>query len=211
VVAHPAGDQFAARIGDEEIAARAAWPGPLRVLFLGNWIPRKGLHTLLEAVGRLEAGACTLRVVGNPALDAAYARRIRRQVKRSALGEQVQLCGVLPAAQVAAELRAGHVLAVPSSYEGFGIVYLEGMSYGLPAIATTAGAAGEIITDGQDGFLIPDGDARALAERLALFASDRRRLAEMGMAARRRFLAHPTWEQTGAAIRGFLGGVSGGG
>lgn len=40
-----------------------------------------------------------------------------------------------------------HTLIVPSSYEGFGIVYLEGMSFGLPAIGTTAGAASELVQD----------------------------------------------------------------
>ncbi len=204
VVAYPAGDQFAVAISDDEIAARAMQPGPLRVLFLGNVIERKGLHTLLDAIRRLDGGACALSVVGRLDADPAYARRIHRQAARSGLGERVRFYGALPGAELAAQLRLHHALAVPSSYEGFGIVYLEGMSCGLPALATTAGAAGEIITHGQDGYLLPPGDAGALAERLAGLASDRQRLAAMGLAARRRFLAHPTWEQTGERIREFL-------
>ena len=59
-----------------------------------------------------------------------------------------------------------HLLAVPSSYEGFGIVYLEGMHFGLPAIAGTDGAAKEIITHGQNGFLVRPGNPQALAHHI---------------------------------------------
>ena len=78
------------------------------------------------------------------------------------------------------------------------------MGFGLPAIATTAGAAGEIITHGVDGFLILPGDVAALAQGLGRLASDRVRLQEMSLAARRRYLAQPTWEQTAGQVRAFL-------
>ena len=97
-----------------------------------------------------------------------------------------------------------HLLAVPSTYEGYGIVYLEGMGFGLPAVATTAGAAGEIITHGVDGFLVPPGDAPALAQCLRCLAGDRPLLTALSLAARRRYLAQPTWEQTAGQIRDFL-------
>ena len=86
-------------------------------------------------------------------------------------------------------MRASHVLAVPSSYEGFGIVYLEGMKFGLPAIATTGGAAGEIVTHDVNGYLIPPGDAAVLAHHLSELTSDRGLLERFSLAARRRFAA----------------------
>jgi glycosyltransferase involved in cell wall biosynthesis len=101
-------------------------------------------------------------------------------------------------------MRAADVLVVPSSYEGFGIVYLEVMGFGLPAIATTAGAAGEIISDGVDGFLVPPGDAATLAARIATLARDRALLAQMSAAAGARFARQPTWEQSMRTIRTFL-------
>ncbi len=83
------------------------------------------------------------------------------------------------------------------------------MGFGLPAIATTGGAAGEIITHNKDGYLISPGDDEALAEHLASLANDRRRLLEMSMAARRRYLQHPTWEESMGNIRAFLAGLTG--
>jgi glycosyltransferase involved in cell wall biosynthesis len=92
-------------------------------------------------------------------------------------------------------------LVVPSEYEGFGIVYLEGMSFGLPAIGSTAGAAREIITDGANGYLVPPNDPAALAKRLAALASDRDQLAHLSVAARERFLSQPSWADSMAHVR----------
>lgn len=220
VVAYPAGDQFAARISDAEILVRCRQPGPLRLLFLGNLIPRKGLHYLLDALERLPGDAWRLEVVGSPAVDPGYAAGVCRQAAileagyearskaRQGDGRRVTFYGSLPAAALEERLRANQVLVVPSSYEGFGIVYLEGMSFGLPAVASTAGAAGEIITPGVDGGLVPpESDPTGVERTAALLLElhhDRDLLARLSLAARRRFTRHPTWEQTGGYIRQFL-------
>ena len=208
VVAYPAGDRFAPHLSDQEIVDRAGAPGPLRLLFLGNIIPRKGLHTLLGALNRLpdarSAGSWTLKVIGSPEVDRAFTSRIQRLAARYRFGEKVQFLGVLNDRLLAEQLSNSHVLAVPSSYEGFGIVYLEGMSFGLPAIASSAGAAGEIITSGKDGFIIPPGDEITLAHHLQELIRDRQRLQKMSLAARQRYRAQPTWEVSMSRARRFL-------
>jgi glycosyltransferase involved in cell wall biosynthesis len=204
LVAYPAGDQLAPQISVADIARRAIEPGPLRILFLGNLIPRKGLHTLLAALQQLPPGLCSLSVVGSQQVDPGYVRTIRRQIDRNGLADRVQLLGSLPKDALAACLCSHQLLAVPSTYEGYGIVYLEGMGFGLPAIATTGGAAEEIITSGVDGYVIPPGDAAALAQSLDRLAHDRSLLQEMSLAARRRYRSQPTWEQTAGQIRKFL-------
>jgi glycosyltransferase involved in cell wall biosynthesis len=204
VVAPPAANRFHASISREDIATRAREPGPLRLLFLGNLIPRKGLHTLLEALALLPRDGWQLTVVGSLEVDPAYVRQIRRQLAAAGLGEQMEFTGVLEDEELASRLVGSHLLAVPSSYEGFGIVYLEGMAFGLPALATTAGGAREIITSGRDGFLVSPGDAGALAKIIKTLAGDRDLLLVMSLAAQARFAAHPTWEDTGAAILRFL-------
>lgn len=202
VVAYPAGNRFGAALGEAEVAMRAT-AGPLRLLFAGNLIPRKGLHTLLDAVARLP-GKWELAVAGSAAADPRYARAQAERARRLGLGDRVRFHGPLPDAELAALMARSHVLVVPSSYEGFGIVYLEGMAFGLPAIATTAGAAGEIITDGVDGYLVAPNDATALAGRLAALAVDRALLARLSAAALARFGRHPTWEQSASLVRAFL-------
>jgi glycosyltransferase involved in cell wall biosynthesis len=204
VVACPSGDQFALHISDAEIARRAVELGSLHILFLGNLIPRKGLHTLLAALDQTPTGACVLTVAGSQQVDPRYVRTISHQIEQKGLASRVRLLGSLNPSDLADCLRSHHLLVVPSSYEGYGIVYLEGMGFGLPAIGTTAGAAGEIITHGVDGYLVPPGDVPALAHCLESLAQDRLLLTAMSLAARQRYLVQPTWEQTAGQIRDFL-------
>jgi glycosyltransferase involved in cell wall biosynthesis len=204
LVAQPGGDRLRPNVTPDQILRRARQPGPLRLLFVGNVIRRKGLHTLLDGLAHLPGDSWRLEVVGNLEVAPAYVRRIRRQIAERGLSAQVSLCGVLGDAQLAARLAASHLLSVPSSYEGFGIVYLEGMGAGLPALASTAGAAREIITHGRDGFLVPPGDAQALACYVQTLIQDRERLAYMSLAARQRYTLHPTWAESTQRMRGFL-------
>jgi glycosyltransferase involved in cell wall biosynthesis len=78
------------------------------------------------------------------------------------------------------------------------------MGFGLPAIGTTAGAAGEVIRDGVDGFLIQPSDAHSLATKLQIMNERRDVLIQMSLAARTCYLAQPKWNQTANQIREFL-------
>lgn len=204
VVAYPSGDRFLMYGTDKEIVTRAKQPGPLRIIFVGNIIRRKELHTLLAALSRLPSETCTLTVVGDLSMDKPYVHTIHRQLAEIKLDGRVMLLGSLPDDALATRLKESHVLVVPSSYEGFGIVYIEGMGFGLPAIASTAGAASEIITHGKDGLLVRVGDAESLAQYLYDLSTDRDWLLSMSLNARRRFESHPTWQMTTERILMFL-------
>jgi glycosyltransferase involved in cell wall biosynthesis len=119
---------------------------------------------------------------------------MQRKAGERGLAGRVRFTGPLDEAELAKQMQTSHLLALPSSYEGFGIAYLEGMGYGLPAIGTTGGGAAEIITGGVDGILIQPGDAVTLASCILALAADRRHLLRLSLAARRRFLAHPSWD-----------------
>jgi glycosyltransferase involved in cell wall biosynthesis len=181
----------------------------LRIIFLGNVIERKGLHTLLEAlslVGRTASPTytCCLDVIGSLTTDPVYAAKMQEKASVLGLSSSVIFHGPKDNGDLADILLSAHVLAVPSSYEGFGIVYLEGMAFGLPAIGTSAGAAGEVISDGETGYLVPPEDAETLAARLQALASDRNLLARLSLNALKRYQQQPTWEQTAGNIRQFL-------
>ena len=106
--------------------------------------------------------------------------------------------------ELAQEYRAAHVLAVLSSYEGFGIVYLEAMAFGLPVLASVYGAGGEIVRPDVNGFLVEPTDAHGIAEHLSTLSGNRERLTVLGRNARQRFASHPRWTDSAAAIRQFL-------
>jgi glycosyltransferase involved in cell wall biosynthesis len=202
IVAYPPTDRFGEPLSEKEIIERAR-TDELRILFLGNVIYRKGLHTLLKAVTAQPSGF-EMDIVGSLADEPQYAREMQEFVQMNGLSSHVTFHSSLDREPLIERLTNAHVLAVPSSYEGFGIVYLEGMCFGLPAIGTTAGAAAEIISDEVDGFLIEPENTRGLTDRLKLLQERRDILIQMSLAARQRYLRQPKWEETAARIREFL-------
>ena len=203
-IAYPAGDQFQPEIREAAIQARAHEPGPLRILFVGNVIPRKGLHTLLAALARLPREGWRLDVVGDTAVAPRYTQTINDQIQSEGLSPNVSLNGPLLDDELIHWMAHSHLLIAPSSYEGYGIVYLEGMGFGLPAIAGRGGAAHEIITDGLNGFLVDHQEPEQLTGQILNLHQNRDKLAAMSLAARQRYLAHPTWAESMAGARRFL-------
>jgi glycosyltransferase involved in cell wall biosynthesis len=204
IVAYPAGNRLRPHLTPDQITARAQEPGPLRLIFIGNLIPRKGLHTLLNGLTRLPPDSWQLDVVGSLSVDPTYTQSINHQIADTGLGQQVTLSGAVSNTDLASRLTRSHLLVVPSTYEGFGIVYLEGMGFGLPAIASTAGAAPEIITHTQNGFLVSPDNPTTLAQHIGELNRDRKQLLKMSLAAQQRYTTHPTWPETTQRIRQFL-------
>jgi glycosyltransferase involved in cell wall biosynthesis len=202
IVAYPPTDRFGEPIAENEIIDRAKG-GELRILFLGNIISRKGLHSLLQAIS-IHPTSFRIDVVGSLSSEPRYVKQIQEYIAHNRLSSFVFFHGPLDREPLIDRLKRAHVLVVPSSYEGFGIVYLEGMCFGLPGIGTTAGAASEIITNRVDGFLIEPENPGELAEKLMLLHERRDLLIQMSLAARERYLRQPKWNETAGRIREFL-------
>ncbi|MEZ4516701.1 MAG: glycosyltransferase family 4 protein [Chloroflexota bacterium] len=203
VVAPPGRDHIKPYITPDMIGKRAA-DGPLHLLFVGNIIPRKGLTVVLEALAKLPPDSWVLDIVGDDSVDPAYTAETTRLITQLGVDGSVRLLGRLDDAALAERYAAAHVLVVPSSYEGYGIVYAEAMGFGLPVIATTSGAAAELIDDGVNGFLISPGDATQLAAHLAMLSADRSLLADMSLHALKCYQTLPTWDESMAQARLFI-------
>lgn len=204
VVAYPGGDRLNSKMKPDQVLKRARQPTPLHIIFVGNVIPRKGLDVLISGLGRLPRDTWQLEVIGSLTADQAYAHSIRSQIARNGLTDRIRLSGSLPDGELASRLAQSHVLAVPSSYEGFGMVYIEAMGFGLPVIASNVGAVPELITPGRDGFLIRPGDTAGLAQCIHTLHRDREHLAQVSLAALQRYREHPTWTESSERIREFL-------
>lgn len=204
VVATPGGDRLRSELTRDEVARRAGEAGPLRLLFVGNLIPRKRLHVLLTVLGEMRDAAWTLDIVGSTDVDRSYAREIEQQLQRLELAPKVSLHGTLGGELLAERYRSAQMLVVPSSYEGFGIVYLEAMAFGLPVIAGAAGAADEIVEHDATGFLVPPDDTFSLRLQLERAIDDRESLTQLSVKTLERFADHATWEQSMTRIEDFL-------
>ncbi|MEN6463665.1 MAG: glycosyltransferase family 4 protein [Syntrophaceae bacterium] len=203
IISPPGCDRFRNGFDPDMVRDKSTGPGPLKIVFGANIIPRKGLHTLIAALKQMPAGSWRLAVAGDAGFNPAYAAGIRKSVREGNLAGYVDFLGPLKEG-LADVLQDSHVLAVPSSCEGYGMIYAEAMGFGLPAIGCPCGAVPQIIEHGRNGFLIMPGDHEGLARHLLALHNDRNMLREMSMAARGSFLALPRWEEGLGRISGFL-------
>ena len=208
VVVTPGGDRLGPGILNGWIEERGLRSGPLRVLFVANLLRAKGLLTVLEALSRLPPDQWELTVAGSAEPDAGFAEEARRAAGRLGPEARIRFTGHLDGEALAAEYRSHHVLAVPSAYEAFGIVYLEAMGFGLGPVGTTAGGAREVIEPGISGYLVRPGDVEGVADVLRRLQADRDLLCRVGTEARRRFERLPGWEQSMDAACDYLCAVA---
>ncbi len=192
VIATPGGNRLNITVTAADVAARAQQDGPLKLLFLASVTPRKQLHVILEALKAVPNHAVRLTVIGPDDVNIRYTNDCRKLA--ASLACPVTFMGKLESEEVARQVAHHQVLVLPSSYEGFGIAYLEALGAGLPVIASASGAAREVIGDA--GHLIPTGNAAELAKAITKFATDRQVLVATSHLALRRFQQFPTWRES---------------
>lgn len=206
VVAYPGKDRLGVRLTDEEVRQRCRQGGALRLLFVGNIIPRKGLHHLVQALAGLPPEGWELTVVGSQSAAPAYTRKIERCIAKRHPGARITFLGLQPDVAVKEIFRSSQVLLLPSEIEGYGIVYAEALGFGLPCLAASKGGAAEIVEEGVQGWLVAHGDEARLRDRIAALIQDRGLLERLSLAALQRFDRLPGWESTQRAVLDFLSG-----
>ena len=166
------------------------------LLFVGNWVARKGLLTVLEALAALPSGTATLHVVGDDRADPAYAERVRARLAHSDLTGRVRVHGPVSKERVAAFYRDADVFVLPSLREPYGTVYGEAMAAGLPVVGWRAGNLPHLAADGREGVLLEPGDVDGLSRALERLAIDDDYRLRLAAAAAARAESLPTWAQT---------------
>lgn len=204
IVAYPGRDHVQPNFSEALITERSQEPGPIRLLFLGSIIPRKGLVVLIEALAGMDHNAWRLDVVGDDTIDAQYTISIKRRIEHHRLQPNINWQGMLDDSELQAIWSRTHALVVPSSYEGFGIVYLEAMAYGVIPIASSAGGANELIEHDHNGFLVRPGDVVSLRSHLQTLHDDRSAMGAIAHAGQQRYNHHPMWNDTVTGIQSFL-------
>jgi glycosyltransferase involved in cell wall biosynthesis len=153
-------------------------PGAVRILFLGQLVPRKGLAVLVDAFSRVRAHA-DLMLVGGNWNEPGHAKDIRDLVTRFGLQDRVHFENHREDA--GALLRHADVFVLPSFEEARPRSIIEATRLAVPVVASNTGGIPSLVADGVNGFLVPPGDAHALATALDTLAGDpvlRRRLGE---------------------------------
>lgn len=139
---------------------RRRTPGePLRLLFVGSGIRRKGLDVLLDALGVASLRSATLRVAG-PLTDRELADRCESH-------PLVETLGPLLPPRLLEEYRQADVLVLPSRRDAFGLVAVEALACGTPVVVTDQCGVASLVRDHGAGAVATAGDALDLADRLA--------------------------------------------
>ncbi|NLG49422.1 MAG: glycosyltransferase family 4 protein [Chloroflexi bacterium] len=156
-----------------------------RILYAGSITEIKDLLTLLRAVERLTPlyPGVRLRLAGR-ATSAAYERQVRAYVETHGLTERVEFLGLLSREELLEEYSRCALLALSSVQENAPMAVIEAMAAGKPVVATRVGGVPDLVSEGETGYLVPAGDDRTMAERLAeLLGNDALRI-RLGQQAR---------------------------
>ncbi|WP_227521938.1 glycosyltransferase [Bacillus solitudinis] len=143
----------------EAFAALELKEGTRPLLFIGNFIPEKGVLELLEAYRLLKEKdpALTLHLVGNPKKD-EFLEQMKSLITKHDMKE-VFIYPAVPQAELAIWMSAAEVFVLPSHLEGFGLVALEAMSCGTPVVGTKVGGLQYLLGDGHGVLVEPKNTA----------------------------------------------------
>jgi colanic acid/amylovoran biosynthesis glycosyltransferase len=169
----------------------------IRLMVCGRFVEKKGIPYAIEALSRvISRGKANVRltIVGDSDSDGSMTsekRRILYTIEKQALASAVRLVGYVPHDKLIDMLYDHHILIAPSVHAsdgdaegGFPIILTEALATGMPVVAFNHCDIPEIVQDGKSGFLVPEKDVDALAERLVHLIDHPEIWPEMGRAGR---------------------------
>ncbi|AXT80486.1 colanic acid biosynthesis glycosyltransferase WcaL [Escherichia coli] len=147
---------------------------PLEIISVARLTEKKGLHVAIEACRQLKEQGVVFRyrILG----IGPWERRLRTLIEQYQLEDVVEMPGFKPSHEVKAMLDDADVFLLPSvtgadgDMEGIPVALMEAMAVGIPVVSTLHSGIPELVEADKSGWLVPENDARALAQRLAVFS-----------------------------------------
>jgi glycosyltransferase involved in cell wall biosynthesis len=189
--------------------APAGRDGPM-VLYVGRFVNHKGVGDLLQAVPSVLACVpdCRFVLVGGYG-SAEWVERTWLPPSLSAFRDRIAFTGWLGPGAIGEWYARADVLVVPSRYEPFGMVVLEGMARGLAIAASRVGGPAEILEHGRTGLLFPPADPLALARTVVRLLLDPALRASLGQAAREEVRRKWTWARAAERVHSVYREIAG--
>jgi glycosyltransferase involved in cell wall biosynthesis/GT2 family glycosyltransferase len=197
IVAHATPDPLERRLGASELRASQAMSGAaLRVLFVGRFEPRKGFDLASGVIAELIQQSADIEcwIVGDLLQPATRRAIVDAGHGRILDDPRVRFHGQVSRAELDDLYVQADVVLLPSRFESFGLVAIEAMAAGKPVVGLASGGLAEIIENGVSGRMWPDTEevVGLMTAEILRLDGDRGALAEMGQAARRRYLENYT-------------------
>ena len=197
----------------QDLPHREYKSGQLKLLYAGQLVRHKGVHTAIEAMANLvnkrKLKQLTLTLVGSGHPD--YEAYLRELVVKEGLTSLVTFRGSVSKSEMPALLQQFDVLIFPSIYEEpLARMTQEAMASGLVVVGTTTGGTKEILKDGETGFTFAPQDAEGLAEQVYKLLNDPELCGRVARAGRETVLERFTLDKMVNEIEDYLTGVSSG-
>ncbi|WP_099867344.1 glycosyltransferase family 4 protein [Pararhizobium haloflavum] len=185
------------------IAPRTTRP-PL-ILTVASILPRKGHVDLVAALERIKELDWNARFVGSVSAAPDTVTSVKDAIVRAGLERRIELQGPLTSTELDAAFKEASVFALPSHYEGYGMVFAEALAAGLPIVGYHAGAVPDVVPP-DAGILVEPSDVSALSGALAKILCDDSLAAEMARRAAWHGQRLPRWQDTARRIADAIDG-----
>ena len=172
------------------------------ILSVGRYIPKKGFCTLVEACSRLEGKDFECQIIGNGPLEES----LKEQAALLGVDQRVSITGPKAEGEIKRLFERSRMFvlsctrAEDGAMDNLPTVIMEAMAAGLPVVSTDVAAVSEMIADDETGFIVPERDSGALAQKMACLLENPELARAMGMRARERCRDLFDLDRTSAAL-----------
>ena len=169
------------------------WPGRVNVLFVGRLEDRKGIDTLLAAVPDLvrrhpKVGFTIVGEDSRPMTDGlTHRQRFEASSAWPEVADHVRFLGRVDDDELHGLYAGCDLFVAPSRFESFGLILLEAMMFAKPLVASDIGGMAEVVSDGENGFLVPPGEVQALGDAIDRLLGSEELRQRFGLASRLRY------------------------
>ncbi len=174
------------------------------IISVGRLVPRKGHYNLILAIDQLKDKypnlSCT--IVG----DGPERERLQSLIQERGLMDKVTLTGRLADEELVSEYKKASLFVLPANedtsgdVEGFGIVFLEAASFGLPCITGKSGGVGESVINNETGIVLEENTVDSLVEAIEKMFLNRELMVQYGQAGKKRAQSDFNWQKQAEKI-----------
>ncbi len=153
--------------------------GPLRLGFLGRLeVNAKRCDLLVKIIQELEKKKInySLSIAG----EGSYKEELKKFIEENSLQDRVELAGFVKHSSLGKFWNDKDICIITSDYEGSCTAVMEAMSYGVVPVVTNFSSAGRLVTDGEDGYIVPTGDYIGIADKISSLSCSRDLIEKMG-------------------------------
>jgi glycosyltransferase involved in cell wall biosynthesis len=156
----------------------------VHILFLSNLMESKGVYVLLDACKMLQDQRLPFHCTFVGGEGDVNKQNFQKKVESLGLNTSTNYVGKKYGREKEAIFSVSDIFVFPTYYETFGLVNLEAMQFSLPVVSTFEGGIPDIVEDGVTGYLVPQKDVNALAEKLKVLICNPKLRKQMGLAGR---------------------------